>query len=155
MFSFFSPSRLIFLVSCILFRQIILKYKMQMVNNFKIFFIIWKTRDSTLWHVLWKNYFWVQELLEFRPKRFRLNARVEKGYRGFIFQITKRTKKWRNNFKFKRFSSKYKTLFKILCWNICRLVSRVTGCGIRYINSHLISLFWKSFSKHICDVDLE
>ena len=35
--------------SCIpVFKQIILKYKMQMVNGFKIFFMIWKTKESPL-----------------------------------------------------------------------------------------------------------
>ena len=52
---FFNPSRLL---SCILgFKQIIFKYKMQIVDNFKIFFIIWKTKESTLWRILWKKYF--------------------------------------------------------------------------------------------------
>ena len=26
-----------------------------MVNSFKIFSIIWKTKEGTLWRILWKN----------------------------------------------------------------------------------------------------
>ena len=44
-------------------------------------------------------------ILEHRSTRFCLTARVKKVYnRGFIFRITKRTKKCRNNFKFKSFN---------------------------------------------------
>ena len=52
------------------------------------------------------------------------------------------------------FSSKYKTLFKTLYWNIRKFVSIFTRRGIRYIDFHSISLFAKCFSKYICDLVL-
>ena len=133
------------------FEQIILKYKTQMSNDFKVFFIIWKTKESTLWRILWKKCFWVQWLLEFRTKKFCLIATVK----DYKLQKEQRSEETISNLK--NFSSKYNTLLKILYWNTRGLASIATGSAIRYIHYNSISShFLKNvFSKYICDLVLE
>ena len=95
-----------------------------MVDDFKTFFIIWKTKESTLCLITWNL---DQKILWFIGVS---SSELQKEQRSeeTILNLTS-------------VSFKYKTLFKILYRNIRRLVLIVTRRGIRYIHFHSISVF--------------
>ena len=64
-------------------------------------------------------------------------------------ELQKEQRGEKTNLNLKIFSFYYKTLFKILHWNIRKLVSIVTRRGIGYMHFYSISLFGKSFSEYI------